>query len=154
MLQKTFRVMLPLFFVFLAGCEDYIENSNVPETDVSITINLSNVEWLNGGLLSDYNAVIYNDICTHCAKQGYENLGIIIVKLSNDEFYAFDRCCTVDPVEDPHALNVNGIYATCPKDGSKFILGEGYTEIASGPAKYPLRTYKTSRSGNILRIYD
>ncbi len=155
-MHQKVRLLISFFIVILlGGCEDYVENSNIPDANVNLEINLANVEWQEAGLLGMYNAVIYSNVYNSCYPTSYQGYkGIIIMLGSDGQFYAFDRCCTFNPVTGGHKLNVNGSIATCPVDSSRFLLGEGYSEIANGPATLPLRMYRTSRSGNILRIYN
>ncbi len=154
-MHQKFIVWIAAFLLLsMAACDDYVDNSGIPEANVFIEINLSNVEWTEAGLNSPYNAVVVTDVCENCwSYTGY--LGVIVMRDQAGNYYAFEQCCTVDPETNPHAVEVSGMVATCPEDDSQFLLNEGYNEVAKGSAaKYPLRMYKTRKVGNTLTIYN
>jgi len=80
--------------------------------------------------------------------------GIIIYRISNEEFKAYDRHCTFEPnnncilvsVDD---TNITGVDDCC---GSTFILTDG--SVTKGPATVPLKQYQTSFDGAVLRIFN
>ncbi|PCJ28795.1 MAG: hypothetical protein COA97_00185 [Flavobacteriales bacterium] len=80
--------------------------------------------------------------------------GIIIYRVSNDQFNAYDRHCTYDSnnscaLVSVDASNIIGLDDCC---GSKFLLTDG--SVTNGPANLPLKQYQTSFDGQVLRIFN
>ncbi len=132
-----------LFLGFLVtatgGCKK--EDSKVPYVDVNITINLDQPE--------------YHDLRT---TGGWLYLtggsrGLIVYRLSSDEFKAYDRHCTYKPSEDcdPALVDSSDIKIVCRDcHGSQYSITDG--TVIKGPANEPLREYSTSFDGTLLRI--
>lgn len=88
--------------------------------------------------------------------------GIIIYRLSIDEFKAFERtptykpdsCCISEPVIQCTKLIVDEsmILAVDTCSGSKYLLLDG--SIVQGPAPYPMVQYQTRFDGEILNVYN
>jgi nitrite reductase/ring-hydroxylating ferredoxin subunit len=128
--SKYIKVLLILVpFLLLSGCEKE-QYHPVPMVPVDFTINL------------EFQFMGLNSI------GGYDNVyggfgGIVIYRMSIDQFTAFDRACTYDPRDNKARLITdNAPIATCPVCGSQFLLLDG--SPIKGPAKYPLRQYRTS----------
>lgn len=81
--------------------------------------------------------------------------GIIIYRISQDEFAAYDRTCTHN-VDDSCQVQVDetllfAVDSMCC--GSKFLLLDG--SVYEGEAIYPLKSYRTSFDGSTyLRVYN
>ncbi len=135
-IRKIFLKPLILFFTFLiVGCGKDIEHP-VPDVHVYFELNLTMPS--NASL----NAIGGWEYYTG----GYQ--GIIIYRLSEDEFKAFDRACTHNIsnkifVEDPPM-------AKCKECGSMYLLLDG--SVAEGPAKHRLKEYRTRWNDPILTI--
>jgi len=79
--------------------------------------------------------------------------GIIIYRLSDNNFVALDRCCTYKPSNRCSVLpdSTNSFFLKCPCCGSKFSTLDG--GVQSGSAERPLVQYSTSYDGvNSVRI--
>ncbi len=83
--------------------------------------------------------------------------GIILYRNSYDQYFAFDRTCTMWPdhtaaVEEDDTFD--GVFV-CPECGSKFLItNDGSGMAISGEAVYALVQYNTYLDGNILHIYN
>ncbi|MCF8456249.1 MAG: hypothetical protein K9H62_09995 [Bacteroidales bacterium] len=80
--------------------------------------------------------------------------GILIYRISDTDFAAYDRTCTY-PVEENCQVKVDnsGVFAVdtlCCK--SKYLLLDG--SVVRGPATYPLKSYRTSFDGTYLRVFN
>ena len=80
--------------------------------------------------------------------------GIIIYRVSNDKFNAYDRHCTYETsnscgLVSVDASNITGLDDCC---SSKFLLTDG--SVTKGPASLPLKQYSTSFDGQVLRIFN
>jgi len=68
------------------------------------------------------------------------NRGLIVTRINNQEFAAYDRTCTYDPQDPEGIVEINEISGICKKCSSKFsLLLNGLVE--TGPAGLPLKTY-------------
>ncbi len=81
---------------------------------------------------------------------GFPSNGIIVYRKSNDEFNAYERTCTHDPLERCVLEVTEGSLITDSCCDSRFYIGDG--NPFDGPAIYPLRKYRTTYSGGILTI--
>ena len=88
--------------------------------------------------------------------------GIIVYRMTQDEFKAYERtptykpdsCSIFEPVEKFTKIVVDesGIMAIDTCSGSQYILLDG--SVAVGPATYPLFAFRTSYDGETLHIYN
>lgn len=80
--------------------------------------------------------------------------GLAVVRaLTTEEYYAFDLACSVEPAPWSRLERV-GLQLQCPRCGSRFDVLSGAGTPVSGPAQYPLRRYRASRTsqGYILVV--
>ncbi len=80
--------------------------------------------------------------------------GIIIYRISQDEFAAYDRTCTHDVNENCKVYvdetKLFAVDTACC--GTKFLLLDG--SVSEGVATYPLKRYRTYFDGYTLRVYN
>lgn len=82
--------------------------------------------------------------------------GIILYRLDQERFVAFDRHCTYD-IDNPNGIvevDTSQILLSDPSCGSKFIITDG--SIYNGPAELPLQQYQTyfDVNANTVRVYN
>jgi Rieske Fe-S protein len=144
-----------IFLIFLfVSCESDKKYTNIPDSYVNIQINLLNYTTFKNGI-GNYLICPDDLISSHTSSGfGYAN-GIVLCHNSLDEFLAFDMCCT-NPYCVEHkirtTINLASGRAECSYCGSVFNLIIGYGDVIIGPAKYPLRLYKTTINGDLLRV--
>jgi len=139
MLKKWYYI---LFALILSACSKDNNNSNIPLVTVNHYIHTNNPA--------------YNDVSV---PGGWMYLnggsrGIILYRVSNDEFKAFDRHCTYNPTStcalvSVETNNITGYDDCC---GSKFLIIDG--SVTQGPANLPLKQYQTTFDGSILHVYN
>ena len=80
--------------------------------------------------------------------------GIVVYRLDEWNFNAFDRACSYDWEEHDSWLWVapDGLRLVDSLCGSTFNILDG--NVLGGPANYPARRYNTRVDGNRLRIYS
>ena len=119
--------------VACAGCTLYscVEESIDP--DVDFTVDLTATE--NSALLNAGGSL---------TKQG-----IIIVRITGNEFVALRRACTHEGTDVNYQSAKQNF--RCPNHGSEFSK-TGAVQI--GPATKPLRQYNTELSGDSLRVFS
>jgi len=88
--------------------------------------------------------------------------GILVYRLSTDEFKAYERtptykpdsCCVYLPVEKCGKVIVDesGIIVKDTCAGTRYLILDG--SVVDGPARYALLQYQTNYDGDILHIYN
>lgn len=139
---KNTQVALAGVVLLWAGCSpDVSDEAIAPVTFPDMVLNLSLPE--------------YNQLNT----QGYKYVGggvrgIIVVKISAQQYNAYERNCTFRPQDPSSTVEVHSslLYIVDPVCGSQFRLTDG--EPTSAPADRPLRRYHTSFNGTHLTITD
>jgi nitrite reductase/ring-hydroxylating ferredoxin subunit len=151
---RFFLILLALTFC-LSSCNK--KNDVIPDTYVNFTLDLNDPEFVN---LSGFGGSVMVGSTTNnwgIAAAGYDGNGIIIC-YGVEEFYAYDRTCPHDYVNNGLSIKVsvdpkNSTIAICPKCGTKYGLTVGGTP-ASGVGRYPLKNYKTSYVGNYVTVWN
>jgi cytochrome b6-f complex iron-sulfur subunit len=77
------------------------------------------------------------------------NSGVIVARLAGGSFVAVSAACTHQGTPVQYAIGINQFI--CPAHGSTFATNGAVTR---GPALTALTVYKTSLSGNMLRVYS
>lgn len=141
MLNTVIKFNILLFFIFITqACND--NNKIVPNVYVNFYLSVYDPEFTD--LLSPGNSIYVT---------GGVN-GILIYRISQDEFAAYDRTCTYN-VEENCRIVVDdtknfAIDSMCCS--SKFLLLDG--SVTDGPATYPLKRYQTYFDGTNLHVYN
>jgi Rieske Fe-S protein len=81
--------------------------------------------------------------------------GIIIYRMSANQFFAFERNCTKDGCSNTKSIVWVQTGNTALKDsicGSNFSIMDG--NVQNGPATIPLYQYHTNWDGNQLHVYN
>ena len=138
--SKIKKILIPGVLLFLAiACKsDYFDV--IPNVYFNVYLSANEVLSIGTG------SVI--------TKDGGGVKGLIIYKLSETEFQAFDRLCTNYPL-DTAAVVIDKVSmtATCPKCKSVFQINL-YGQVNKGPAKYALKQYQTALVGGRLDIWN
>lgn len=135
-----------LFFLVLLFCSGFLGNScskdeseTIPYVYVNFLIEPNNTLYYKLNVIGGWEYLI----------GGYN--GIVVFRLSQDEFVAYDRACPYDYKNgcrvDVESSNVTLIDSCC---NSHFIYTDG--SPYQGPVHVSLKYYKTSYDGNYLRI--
>ncbi len=141
-LNKKIKILLT-FILLVSGinsCND--KDHVVPYRYVNFSISIYDPEFVT--LTSPGNSITVT---------GGVN-GIVIYRISETDFAAYDRTCTYQ-VEENCQVSVDntGVFAVdsvcC---SSEFLLLDG--SVTNGPATYPLKPYNTSFDGTYLRVFN
>lgn len=137
MRKYIFLTLLPFI---LLGCR--IEHSTIPEVYVDFFVYPNSMEYAD---LNYYGGHVY--------VTGGVN-GIVIYRINEYTFVAYDRACPLDWQEQESWLwmDDSGLLLECSGCHSKFNIING--DVVSGDARHPLKMYKTAYNGNRLRIYN
>ena len=124
------------------SCNKTQEHPSIPNVAVNIYMDISSTMYIE---LSTIGGYVY-------VTGGYK--GIVVYRVSPDEFVAYDRGCPYDPdlacarIE----MNPSGITLTDSCCGSNFSILDG--SIINGPATQPMKRYHTQYDGQILRVWN
>jgi nitrite reductase/ring-hydroxylating ferredoxin subunit len=122
-----------LVLTAINGCKKDNVQSTIPNVTVDRIVSLSLPEFsaLNG---------IGNSIILSGSNCGYK--GIIVYRNSISDFYAYERACPFDPMDNAAILVVDsGLTNTVDRHcGSRFLLIDG--GILNGPATAPMKSYR------------
>ncbi len=141
-INQKIIALLTVLFISQAffSCND--KNQVVPNVYVNFTISIYDPEFIS--LTSPGNSITVT---------GGVN-GILIYRISETDFAAYDRTCTYQVVENCQVkVDDSGVFANdtlCCH--SQFLLLDG--SVTKGPATYPLKRYNTSFNGTYLRVYN
>ncbi len=138
-MKKWFYILLiPIFFL---SCSKN-ENSNIPLVNVNVTINVNDPAYISMSVPGGWTYI------------NGGSRGIIIYRVSTNEFKAYDRHCTYDSSNSCALVSVDVSNITALDDccGSKFLLTDG--SVTKAPASLPLKQYQTSFDGSVLRIFN
>jgi nitrite reductase/ring-hydroxylating ferredoxin subunit len=143
------------FVITISSCNK--KNDVIPDTYVNFTLNLNDPQFIT--LIGFGGSVAVNSTTNNwgTGAAGFDGNGIIICS-GNEEYYAYDRTCPHDYVNNSLSIKVNidpanSTIAICPKCGTKYGLTVGGTP-ASGVGRYPLKNYKTSFQGNYVTVWN
>jgi nitrite reductase/ring-hydroxylating ferredoxin subunit len=139
--MKNWYYILLILIAFL-GCSKDEEDGNIPLVRVDLTIYTNDPA---------FNVISVPGTWTYV---NGGSRGIIIYRVSNNEFKAYDRHCTYDSgnscaLVSVEATNITAIDNCC---GSQFLLTDG--SVIKNPASLPLKQYQTSFDGAVLRVYN
>ncbi|NVO20207.1 MAG: hypothetical protein HXX13_10930 [Bacteroidetes bacterium] len=102
---------------------------------------------------------LYPNTLDYINISGYKYLnsgyrGIIVYRMSTDEFRVYERCCPWDPenVNARVSVESNGLSVIDTVCKSRFSLIDGV--VFQGPSHYPLVNYNYSYDGEKLLIFN
>ncbi len=124
------------------GCDEDREHP-VPYVRVNVSFNVLHHNLSAAGLSAQFSR---QDLG---GQAGYQ--GIIVYRLSGDEFRAYDRACPCDPHNCIASIEEdNSVLAYAPECESRFILTDG--SVVEGSSRFPLREYRTSFDARTNRL--
>jgi nitrite reductase/ring-hydroxylating ferredoxin subunit len=134
---------LLLLSTFFTNCSKNGDTtSSIPNVAVSFAINPNSTEYYRLNTVNGWEMLT----------GGYK--GILVFRVSPDEFTAFERACPYD-WQNSNArivVDTSGITAYCPSCKSEFILLDGTP--FKGPSHFSLKRYNATYDGSILYIYN
>ena len=139
-MKQLARIFLGILLCLLIGCG---KNENpIPKVYVNFWIYPNDVSYLD---LNYYGGHMY-------FTGGVS--GIVVYRLGDWEFTAFDRACPYDWDHEDSWIWVepDGITLRCQRCNSLFNILDG--GVITGPAKFPLRQYYTKFDGMRLRVHS
>ena len=150
-MKKTIVILLMLLSpVLFHGCKETLVNPNYPNAIIDVTINLNQSSYFDLRFVSGFMYLTSD----------YESSsrGLIVYRLSQDEFRAYDRlppnkpnaCCDSEGNCTRLVVDFPFVIDNCNDIKYNIINGD----IFEGEGIYPLIQYHTSFNGYELRIYN
>lgn len=135
-------IFILLITVFCAACDGRYEHDTIPNVNLRFTIYPNSVNYIN---LNYYG--------------GYEYFtggvaGVIVYRLDETTFFAYDRACPYD-WQDPDSwlwVDESGLLIIDSCCGAKFNILDG--SPISGPTSLSLKHYKCRYDGMSLLVYN
>ena len=149
MKRKITIVLALLAITLMHGCKEVHENPNYPNGIVNFTIYPNTIHEYELNTVGGFKYYTSDPLST--------SRGIIVYRLYQDEFRAYDRL----PPNNPSCQDANGNLTRLVVDlpfvidncnGIKYNIING--DIFEGDGIYPLIQYHTSFDGSALRIYN
>ena len=144
-------LLIVLLVCTVGGCENINYLNPVPQVPVNYTLNITQ-EYPHFVPAAGYQTMTITHSKFEKEYIGYSGLLIWIAMDGN--YYAADLCCPNCVMKKP--VEIDGLYAVCPKCGEHYDLSYGYAFPTKGFTQYPLRKYPTilynNASGYSLRI--
>lgn len=133
------KKIILLIALLLLSCENEVDN--FPQVDVNLNLYINNPEFFNietpGGWIYLNGGVA----------------GILLYRKNLDEFIAYDRASTYDPIADcAITVDSDNIILKDPCSESQFLITDG--SVIQGPASQALKRYNTNFYGNNLSIFN
>lgn len=144
--MKTIKnIIFPFVLTILlvvGSCDKQTTHETIPNVAVDIYIDVNSTLYVQ---LNTIGGWLY-------LTGGYK--GILVYRVSDEDFVAYDRTCPYDPYEAHSRLemdmgNLIVVDTVCK---SKFVILDG--SIIEGPATVPLKRYRTTYDGSILHIFN
>jgi hypothetical protein len=147
-MKKTMRYLIPLLAALLfLGCRHPMVNPNQPNAIVDFTIYPNQLYYYGLNYVGGYMYL--------SSDEQSNSRGIIVYRVSYDEFRAYDRLppnepntCCHDGVCSRLVVDVPFVVDSCNLIRYNILNGE----VFDGDGIYPLFQYRTSYDGNALRI--
>jgi nitrite reductase/ring-hydroxylating ferredoxin subunit len=140
----TIKVFLltGIIFYITTSCKKEEQQPEIPFVYVNFSLDPNGTEYIHLNSVNGWETVY----------GGYN--GILIFRISINEFVAFERACPYDPLTKGAQVVVDKSEITCycPVCGSKFIMTDGTPY--EGPSHFPLKQYQTKYDGSMLYIYN
>ena len=149
-MKKTISfVLLLMSAMLLKGCKEPLVNPYYPNAIINFTIYPNTIHEYELNTVGGFKYYTSDPLST--------SRGIIVYRLSQDEFRAYDRI----PPNNPDCRDENGNLTRLIVD-SPFVLdncnGIKYNiingDLFEGEGIYPLIQYHTTYDGSALRIYN
>ena len=139
--EKVFIVFVLLAVLFIAcNKEEEPGQGVIPNVYVNFFIQPDGIDFMATGDWKYYNS------------EGYR--GIIVYRIDQFTFNAYERTCPYDPQEESARVEVDGtsfiLVDSCCM--SKFYILDGMP--LEGPSKFPLKQYFAEYAGGSLHIYN
>jgi nitrite reductase/ring-hydroxylating ferredoxin subunit len=133
------KILALIVFFSIVSCRKDNQKPEIPYVVVNIQLYPNSLDYI------PVSGWVY-------VSGGYR--GLIVYRMTDNEFMAYERTCPYDPDKDCARVEVESSDITAVDSccGSQYILTDG--SPIRGPSGYSLQQYRTSYDGNQLRIFN
>ena len=137
---RNISVAMILMGMILFSCKK--ESDTIPLVEVNLVIYPNDPQYINLQIVSGWEYITGG------------SRGLLVYRYGQDEFRAYDRHCTYNPLDECGKVEVDSsnIIVTDLCCGSEFSIIDGI--VIKEPAVVPLKQYQTTFDGNALRIFN
>ncbi len=141
------RYLYILFTILLFTTCNKDREEIIPNVSFFVSINLDDPLYS-----SNNTFIVVRDVAGNRAGIN----GIVVYRLTNETFYAFDLMCPNEKRPNCMVEIKDDITCECPCCESQFLIATPYGDVISGSAPWPLKAYQTSVTGGgtILNIWN
>lgn len=145
-MKRSIQITVAVLFIALislsSSCGKGNEHDTIPNVAVNFSLDVNSTMYLNLSFVGGYEYLT----------GGYK--GIVVYRVSIDEFVAYDRACPYDPLITGARLNMDNSAFVLQDTvcGSSFLILDG--SVVTGPSTLPLKRYQTTFDGTYLQIYN
>ncbi len=156
--MKKSLFILFSFFLFTAGsCTKINVNPNIPKAIIRIDIDPNSTFYQRLNTVSGWTYIANGDPGAIISS---ESRGVIIYRLSMNEFKAYDRippnepnkCCSADHVYTKLIVGDNFPFAKDGCTGNQYSLLDG--SLFNGNGQYPMVEYHAVYDGALLHVFN
>lgn len=149
---RFFLISLALI-ITLSSCNK--KNDVIPDVSVNFYLDIYDPQFVTLSAVGNHIIVTSQTNNRGALSAGYDYNGIIVYSSDLDVFSAYDRTCPHDYAVNSLSIKVNVDFtlAVCPKCGTTYALAAGGTPV-SGVGRYPLKNYRTSFDGRLIRVWN
>ncbi len=146
--MKSFshHTIVGLLIIFSIACSNDIEEG-LPDIRFNSVLELINID----PLYTKNNPFI---VTTDRYGNGIGLAGVVIYKVSAEEFYVFERMCQYEKsIEGVVEISEeNNFICECPNCSSKYMVAGEFGDVMEGPASFGLKRYDAFVQGDDLVI--
>ncbi|MCG9912260.1 MAG: hypothetical protein MH137_13280 [Flavobacteriales bacterium] len=139
----SYIILVAVLATAFVSCDKNNNSPPIPYVPVNRTLTLANPMY--NALFGIGGFVILPD-------EGHG--GIIVVRATGDQVFAFEMQCTLDVYEPEGVTQPDDaqMFLECGKCESKWQILNGL--LTQGPATFPLLQYQTTFDGYVVKIYN
>ena len=153
--RKKVKILSLVLLVAVAACKKKATNQTQQVANNCVYSNAANTQ-VNFAILAGSSQFFpLNNIGGSIYVSGYGIKGIVIYRISQTQFAAFERSCTYDGCSNSKAIvwtHNSGVALRDSICGSVYNISDG--TLQQGPATVQLYQYHTSWDGNQLQVYN
>ncbi|HBZ33918.1 MAG TPA: hypothetical protein DEO38_02330 [Bacteroidales bacterium] len=147
-MMKRAYIVCCLLALSLAGCENDIYRSSIPDVSVHLELNLVSQYPLFANSYNEY--IIFSEPRYAVDRVGFG--GVIVYTTLEGKYVAFDLACPVEAKRDVRVEPDDAGVLTCAVCGERYDITFGLGYPMEGISKEPLKRYVTSLYGNTLIV--
>jgi len=156
-MKKTWFILFSIFLLSIGSCTKSNINPNIPNAIIRIDIDPNSTFYQN---LNAVGGWVYVANGNQGALISSESRGVIIYRMSESEFKAYDR---IPPNDPNHCCNStagctqlivgnNYPFVKDPCTGNLYQLLDG--SLFKGSGRYPLVEYHAVYDGSLLHVFN